>query len=195
MIFLSGVVLPGVPAMVTPRMRQLPPEGVPWAADTGCYASPEDHEDGRYLAWLARLGPARALFATAPDVVGDAAATLARSAPMLPRLRALGFPAALVAQDGLERLPVPWPAMDALFLGGTTAWKLSEAAAQLVTEARARGLWTHMGRVNSLRRFRHAVSIGCDSADGTILRYGPAVNRTRVDGWAADQARHPMLWG
>jgi len=31
-------------------------------------------------------------------------------------------------------------------------WKLSAAAAGLVAEANDRGKWTHMGRVNGLRR-------------------------------------------
>lgn len=48
-------------------------------------------------------------------------ATLTRAEPMLPRIRATGYPAALVAQDGLEHHPVPWDLTDALFLGGTTA--------------------------------------------------------------------------
>ncbi|MET7951049.1 hypothetical protein [Micromonospora sp. NPDC005324] len=33
-------------------------------------------------------------------------------------------PAALVAQDGLKAPAVPWHAIDALFIGGSTAWKL-----------------------------------------------------------------------
>ena len=54
--------------------------------------------DTKYLAWLsARIAHApRCAFATAPDVVGNGAATLARSLPMLERIRALGYPAALV---------------------------------------------------------------------------------------------------
>lgn len=73
--------------------------------------------------------------------VGDAAATLTRSAPMLPRIRALGYPAALVAQDGLEHLAVPWDAFDVLFLGGTTDWKLGPAAADLPADAVWRSTW------------------------------------------------------
>ena len=34
-----------------------------------------------------------------------------------------------------------------------------------------RGLWIHMGRVNSLRRLAYAASIGCHSIDGT--QWGP----------------------
>jgi hypothetical protein len=109
----------------------------------------------------------------APDVVPDAAATLERSLPWLPRIRALGMPAALVAQNGQESLPVPWSEFDCLFIGGDTAWKLGAAARELAGEAKARGKWVHMGRVNSERRIRYAAAIGCDSVDGTYLRFGP----------------------
>lgn len=45
---------------------------------------------------------------------------------MLPKIRALGVPAALVAQDGLEDMVdrVPWDEFDVLFIGGSTAFKL-----------------------------------------------------------------------
>lgn len=62
---------------------------------------------------------------------------------------------------------------DALFIGGTTAWKLGPAAADLAAQARARGLRVHLGRDDSLKRLRHAASIGCHSVDGTHLAYGP----------------------
>lgn len=79
-------------------------------------------------------------FAVAPDVVGEAAATLLRSAPMLDRIRKAGTKVAVAAQNGLtpveqgERLAdgriadadgvtaggvmLPWSAFDVLFLGG-----------------------------------------------------------------------------
>lgn len=40
-----------------------------------------------------------------------------------------------------------------------------------------------MGRVNSLRRLHYAVSIGCDSVDGTYLAHGPDTNLPRLLGW------------
>ena len=58
-------------------------------------------------------------FAVAPDVVGDAKATLARSKPFLPVVRAMGFPAALAAQNGLTPAMVTWDEIDVLFLGGS----------------------------------------------------------------------------
>jgi len=38
-------------------------------------------------------------------------------------------------------------------------------------------------RVNSLRRLRHAAAIGCESADGTFLAYGPDRNLPTLLGW------------
>jgi hypothetical protein len=180
-----------MPAMLTPRMGQQPPVGQNWAADNGRYASPQDYTDAGFLAWLRKMPAASCLFATAPDVVGDAAATLALSAPMFGPIRAAGYRVALVAQDGLENLPVPWDDFDALFIGGTTDWKLSEAVRGLCQEAKRRGKWVHMGRVNSLRRMVQAESFGCDSADGTMLRFDP--NRD-VQGWAAHVNERPSLW-
>jgi hypothetical protein len=164
--------------IATPASGNAVLEGVDWCADNSCFNPNSYPGDERYLAWLARHAAhaARCAFATAPDVVGDAVATLARAVPMLPRIRATGYPAGLVAQDGLEHLPVPWDLMDALFVGGTTEWKLGPAAAALAAEGRTRGLTVHMGRVNSLRRMRYSAAIGCHSADGTYLAYGPHRN-------------------
>lgn len=171
MLYLSGVLRPDMPGMVTPRMGQMPPLGQPWAADNGRFSAPQNYSDAKYLAWLNRMPREGCLFATAPDVVGDAVATLALSAPMYARIRELGYPVALVGQDGLTSEMVPWDQIDALFIGGTTAWKLSESAFALVAEANRRGKWTHMGRVNSWQRFRAAAAAGYDSADGTVLRF------------------------
>ena len=169
----------------TPAQGNARPDGVTWCADNGCFGKGYPGSDV-WREWLERNAPAAhsCAFATAPDVVGDAAATLALSLPWLPKIRALGYPAALVAQDGLEALPVPWDAFDALFVGGSTEWKLGRHARHLVREARARGKWVHMGRVNSARRYRYADHIGCDSADGTFLTFGPDVNLPRLLSWS-----------
>jgi hypothetical protein len=195
-LYLSGVVRPDMPAMLQPGMGNAPPAGQPWAADNGRFSSPATYSDAAYLAWLAKrsVDVDRCLFATAPDVVGDAAATLALSAPMFGLIRAAGYPVALVAQDGLEHLDVPWADFDALFIGGTTAWKLSEAVVELVAEAKRQGKWVHMGRVNSYRRLRFADTIGCDSADGTFLKYGPDQNAIRIAEWFERLNRQPSLW-
>jgi hypothetical protein len=169
-----------------------PDGGVTWCADNGCGPGRAGRPgkgypgDARFLGWLAQRADAAdsCLFAVAPDVVADAEATAARSAPFLPTIRRLGFPAALVAQDGLEHLTVPWDDIDALFIGGSTDWKLGPHAHRLAREAKNRGKWVHMGRVNSARRYAIAELMGCDSADGTYLTYGPDKNLPNVLTWS-----------
>ena len=168
---------------------------MPWAADTGCFSTPSKYTDTMYLDFLSRnqYATLTCCFATAPDVVANARATWALAKPMLPRIRSLGYPAALVAQDGIELMDIQWDTFDALFIGGTTRWKLSEHAYALSTEAKERGKWIHMGRVNSWKRLKAAWIHGYDSADGTILRFGPDKNEGRLVAWAKKMHQQPRL--
>jgi hypothetical protein len=158
-----------------------------WAADTGCYTETSNRPflTWPWFAWLRALPHQdRCVFATAPDVLGDMRATLWRSEAWLPAIRALGYPAALVAQDGAEDVDLPWHCFDVLFVGGTTKWKLSSAASAVAAEAKRRDKLVHMGRVNSLRRIRAAALMGCASVDGTFLAY-----RARANGQTPRSAR------
>ncbi len=170
--------------MCTPAEGKTPASAAIWAADNGCFGRGYPGDD-KYLAWLRRhaIHADRCLFATAPDVMGDAAATLVRSAPFFPLIRELGYPAALVAQDGLQHLTVPWDTFDALFIGGTTEWKLSHHAVALMAEAKRRGKHVHVGRVNSKKRIIWAELCGADSVDGTFLTFGPDINLPRLRDW------------
>lgn len=176
--------------IVTPKQGNRLPVGVPWVADNGCGPGKNGiglgyPGDEGYLAFLRKLADRKAdcMFATAPDVVGDAKATLERSAPMFARIRAEGYKVALVAQDGMEHMELPWDEFDALFVGGSTEWKMGPAAAKLVRQAKARGKFVHFGRVNSLKRLRYAAELGCDTADGTYLTFGPEKNLPKLLGW------------
>ena len=178
----------------TPAQGNRRPAGVTWCADNGCFGKGYPGDE-KWLAWLEKNKHAAAdcLFATAPDVVGDAAATLERSAPFLPLIRALGYPAALVAQDGLEDLEVPWDEFDVLFIGGSTEWKLGPAARSLIREAKERGKWVHCGRVNSERRYRIMHEAGCDSVDGTFLTFGPDILLPRLLSWSRVEDQMPLF--
>jgi hypothetical protein len=193
---LEAQVAKGIGLMLTPLAGYRPAwiERVPaWAADTGCFKQGDAFDLGRYFDWLDRMGGRdTCLFATAPDVVGNAGATWERSAPVLPELRQRGWRAALVGQDGMERAPVLWSEFDAFFIGGSTEWKLSRAAADLAREAKARGKFVHMGRVNSGKRLLYAKRIGCDSADGTYMAYNPSEAISRMGRWLA-RANAPQL--
>lgn len=189
----------------TPAQGNKRPEGVVWCADNGCFSAKWDEvkwwqflSDNAYAA-------ADCLFAVAPDVVADAFETTRLFRKWGQRIRGLGYPVAYVAQDGLEGLrgttvdggltfPVPWSSFDCLFIGGTTEWKLGPHARAIVAEAKARGKWVHMGRVNSERRFEYARAIGCDSADGTYLTFGPDVNLPKLIAWTRNNDQ-PDLFG
>jgi hypothetical protein len=216
--YLSGAVHDGLPGpgigyMLTPSMGNRPDlTGIPWAADNGCFSQGEGFRLEKFLSWLDSMSPWRStcLFAVAPDVVGDAAATWERSEPVLKILREKGWPAALVAQDGLgDRLALWdritgwddfwfWDHFDALFIGGTTEFKLSEEVKAICNEARHRGKWIHMGRVNSRRRLATAAEFGCNSADGTYAAFrfrrktGIEV-RAEIMGWLECVHAQPAL--
>lgn len=142
-------------------------EGWPWAADNGAFGDFDETAYVRMLDGIARL-PNKPLFVTVPDVVGDAEATLALFGEWAEIVAQRALPVALVAQDGLDPADVPWDALEAIFVGGTDAYKLGEAAAELVRLALERGKHVHWGRVSSLMRFRYVKSIGGHSCDGNI---------------------------
>ena len=165
-----------------------------WAMDNGCYTDTYPGDDA-YMATLDRYAAHRdrCLFVAAPDVVGDAAATLAQFPAMARRIRAAGWPVALVGQDGMEDRDVPWEMFEWVFIGGSTEWKLGPGAEQFIRQAQANGKRVHVGRVNSATRFKHFRSLGCDSADGTFVAFAPDVNVPQVRRWI-DAPTHHHLW-
>lgn len=161
----------GVPTgqLLTPLTRYLPQYPAErFAIDNGAFSS--FHRQG-FESLLRREEDRKALcaFVAVPDVVGSARRTLECFAHwhVQPCLR--GWPLALVAQDGQEDLPIPWPDIAAVFLGGSTAWKLSDGAAQIIRAAQVLGKWVHAGRVNTPGRFEYFRDLGVDSIDGTGL--------------------------
>ena len=142
-----------------------------WAIDNGAFS---DFNAERFLLLLEKTrGKPCCRFVACPDVVGDATVTRTRFDFWEPMIHSLGFPVALVAQDGLTVKDTPWMRLDALFIGGTTTFKLGHTARVLAAYAKARGKWLHMGRVNSRQRLHYAERIGCDSVDGTCFsRWG-----------------------
>lgn len=156
------------------------------AVDNGCFG--DKHDEDKWIRQLEIVPRENCLFAVAPDVYPDAQASLDRGREWFPILREMGYPVAVVAQDGAERLSFPWNEFDCLFVGGEQKpsprdeWKLSGAAEQLVHRARAHGKWVHMGRVNGMKRMERARDMGCLSADGTFLKYRLRRRELDVDG-------------
>ncbi|HEV8293041.1 MAG TPA: hypothetical protein VGP94_13995 [Tepidisphaeraceae bacterium] len=171
--------------LLTPLTRyHLRNRALPWAIDNGAFS---DFDEDAFLSLLKREWPRAAdcLFVTAPDVVASARRTLEIFERWRERLG--GWRVALVCQDGQEHLPIPWDDIDAIFIGGSTAWKCSPAAEQIIRAAKILKKHVHVGRVNTPSRFRHFEEIGVDSVDGSgIARYShmrQAVARRHDQGW------------
>lgn len=156
--------------LLTPLTRyRLRDPNRPWAIDNGAFAG---FEERSFISLLERERHhcEKCLFVTVPDVVASARRTLEVFERWAPRLA--GWKLALACQDGQEHLPIPWDEIAAVFIGGSTAWKCSEAAAQIVRAAKLLGKHVHAGRVNDPKRWNHFEQLGADTADGTgIARY------------------------
>ncbi|WP_433235294.1 hypothetical protein ACQPYK_25095 [Streptosporangium sp. CA-135522] len=182
-------------ALLNPASGNRVPEQGLFGVDNAVYGG-NYPGDGPYLKYLERFVPHadRCLFVTAPDVVGNALATEARSRPMLAEIRAMGLPVALVAQDHMEFASTWdfWDEADCLFIGGSTEWKLSDAAANLSRVASSLGKWIHVGRVNSFLRYR--LVAWADSVDGTYLQWaGPDQALPTVLGWRDALLAEPLI--
>lgn len=177
-----------------PRIAETALAGIPWAADNDCFQGLDPIAYTHMLDRLRRLPGCR--FVTVPDVVGDARATAHQFELWEPAVRRRGLPVCLVLQNGLEDmtrwLARTWHRLDAVFVGGDDLWKMSDAAANIVREANARGLWTHMGRVNSARRIVYAQSIGCDSVDGTGWVKWRTANLRKGVAWVSAPPQLPL---
>lgn len=171
-----------------PRVADTPKAGFLWAADNDAFSG--FHED-RYRAMLdACEGVPGCLFVTCPDVVADADATFTLYLKWAGALLRRKLPLGYVAQDGAG--VIPWDGISALFVGGSTEYKLSEDAALLVKEAKERGKWVHMGRVNTWRRIEYAKSIGCDSADGSSMSLFTDTYLPRFAEMASSPTQHQL---
>lgn len=140
-----------------------------FAIDNGAFSS---FKSDAFLALLAREEPRKHLckFVAVPDVVASARRTLECFDFWYPKLQT--WPIALVAQDGQQDLPIPWNKLEAIFIGGTTEFKMSAHAAQIIKTAKIMDKWAHVGRVNTPGRFEYFEGLGADSIDGSgIARF------------------------
>lgn len=182
--------------MNTPKNHFRIEIGWMWAADNGCFGKGYPGDDA-WICWLQSFSPEQrstCLFASAPDVVGDGEASLRRSLPWLSVIREMGYPVALVTQDGMVPANIPWREIDWLFIGGSDEHKLGDEAKALISAAQRCGKRVHVGRVNSHRRYQAMSALGCDSVDGTYLGYGPATNLPRLLAWLRYDETHQPLF-
>lgn len=147
--------------------------GMPWAADNQAFT--KGFDQAAFFPWLTTMVEYKdkCLFVACPDVVGDAKKTL----ELFDQYQSAfaGWPVAFVAQDGQEYLDFPnadlW---HCLFIGGSTAWKMSMGAIDCIHRAQYLGRHIHIGRVNWFRRYKHFASLANSerfTCDGTRTRF------------------------
>lgn len=176
--------------------------GLAWAADNDALQGLDVDAYVAMLDQIASGDTSRLLFVTAPDA--------AEMTPIGPRvswegtlwlwrswrraLTARGLPLAIVLQDGATPDSVPWGEISAVFVGGSDAWKDGPYAAGLLAEAGRRGIWRHVGRVNTQRRERLLWPL-CDSFDGTQYSRWPETHIPAcLARLVAGQQGLPGLW-
>lgn len=131
------------------------------AIDNGAFSG---FNEKKYFNTLELYKDTNPMFIVLPDVVADHKETL----NLYNKYKYLekDFKTAFVLQDGLKEKEIP-KNVSALFIGGTTEFKLSSKVEKIVSSAKKQGLWVHIGRVNSQKRIRYSLNIGCDSFDGS----------------------------
>lgn len=165
--------------------------GLPWAADNCAFGG--NFDATRFVSWLDSMTPWRAtcLFVVVPDVVADSAATLTLWHEWTPKLS--GWPLAFVCQDGQLPDDIP-PLCGVVFIGGSTAWKVSENAADCIRWAQANGKGVHIGRINWGKRYAHfSIMKGSNewTTDGTRTRFEGVDKTLRV--WKGYMAQPPLV--
>jgi hypothetical protein len=121
---------------------------------------------------------AKCKFCVVPDVPYEKAPTLDIYYQYLPDVLGRGYPPALCIQDGMTVADMPWSDMAAVFIGGSDEYKLGGDAAEIAMAAQERGLWVHVGRVNSIKRMR--MVWWADSVDGRMLVFNSGIDRQRL---------------
>lgn len=145
----------------TPLTEYARAPGVRYAVDNGCYKS-FDRRRWERLVDLAESD--RPIFVCLPDIVGDAARTI----ELFHYFKSFTneVPRALVLQDGIERTPIPWDDIVAVFIGGSDQFKYSKEAMGAAKTAKWLGKHVHVGRVNTPQRVENWLEYA-DSCDGS----------------------------
>jgi hypothetical protein len=174
--------------LLTPLTRYKCAKGV-FAIDNGAYSG---FNRDAFVSLLKReeVNQMRCLFVTVPDIVASARRTLE-----IWRYRhriVKHWPLALVAQDGMEDLEIPWDELSAIFIGGGDPWKDSKAAVDIVKTAKTLGKHAHVGRVNTAKRFKLFADAGADTCDGSgVAMYDHMLDDIAV---ALERKPEPTLW-
>lgn len=178
-------------------------EGFPYAIDNGAWSDFQhgrDFDDNAFRSIVDKFGR-DADWIVAPDVVEGGLASLRLSvvwlAPLLTRTRLV----LIAVQDGMEPAHmerIVLPGHIGIFLGGSTAWKLSTMR-QWGEFCAEKGVYYHVGRVNSAKRMALAHQAGADSVDGSSAsRYAVTLPKLdfavrQWDMWSPPKSRERII--
>jgi hypothetical protein len=135
--------------------------GRPYGLDNGCFSGSLPKAWGRLLD---EAEESRPVFVCMPDVVGSARRTMDLFSYF--ERQTNGLPRALVLQDGIADVAIPWSKIAAVFVGGSDAFKIAPEAIQAARCAKMLGKWVHVGRVNEAKRVQNWLGLA-DSIDGS----------------------------
>jgi len=135
--------------------------GVPYGLDNGCFSGTLPKAWDRLLDEAEEHTP---VFVAMPDIFGSARRTMDLFTYF--ELKTNGLPRALVLQDGIADVEIPWDKISAIFVGGTDAFKIAPEAINAAKCAKMLGKWIHVGRVNEAKRVRNWIELA-DSIDGS----------------------------
>jgi hypothetical protein len=144
--------------------------GKQYGLDNGCFSKFEAK------TWRRLLNEAKLQdeynqpeFVCAPDIVSDSRRTLELFDMFYDEIKPLKV--CLVLQDGIGNFAIDWQRVDAVFVGGSDAFKISNEAINACKVAKMLGKWVHVGRVNTVERVRNWIGLA-DSIDGSgISKY------------------------
>lgn len=138
-----------------------------YAIDNGAFSGFR-YEQFQSLLHRERDAREQCLFVVVPDVPGSARRTLEvwqHRFTLVPG----GWRLAYACQDGSENSQVPWDECAAVFIGGTTDWKLSAHVIAIIKAAKILRKHIHIGRVNTRERWSYFEKLGADTCDGSGL--------------------------
>jgi hypothetical protein len=141
-----------------------------YGLDNGCFSKFEKKKWRRLVAEAKEQELiSQPKFVCSPDIVGDARRTLELFDQFYDEISPL--PVCLVLQDGIGDFSIDWDRVDAVFVGGSDAFKVSNEAFNACKAAKMLDKWVHVGRVNTAQRVSNWMGLA-DSIDGSgISKY------------------------
>jgi hypothetical protein len=191
---------PRLGRLVQPRARndigEVATSGAVWGADNDALAGLDPDAYLTMLDQIAAADRTNLRFVAVPD---DAqmtpegprvtwVGTLALWRSWRQALVRRGLPAAIVLQDGATVATVPWEELRAVFVGGSDAFKTAPETRAILVEAGRRGVWRHVGRINTLDRYWRLHGL-FDSYDGSGFSRWPS----RIDWFLRSMTQQRIL--